>query len=307
MLKNGNQGDFASEKDVYSALIPANENRSLVRYRIIIEDAKGARVRAPFIDDPSLNFAYFVYNGIPNYEGQAGSSLESLPVYHLITRKSDYADCYAYNGGKQISQGTQARFYYNWQGAMVYDGVVYDNIKYRLRGANGRYHNRGKRSMRFRFNEGSFFQARDHNGKKHPKKWRTLTTGKGFDNRGTLTYGLNEAVSMYLFNKIGVPGPRTHWVHWRVIDDEDEAPDQWRGDFHGLNFVVETYDVRFMEAHGLEKGNLYKLINQTSDWRQQQRYQAAFAPDNGRDHSTIESQLDGRGSADFIRAQVNVD
>ena len=306
MLKNGNQGDFASEEDVYSALIPANENRSLVRYRIIIEDAKGARVRAPFIDDPSLNFAYFVYNGIPNYEGQAGSSLESLPVYHLITRKSDYADCYAYNGGKQISQGTQARFYYNWQGAMVYDGVVYDNIKYRLRGANGRYHNRGKRSMRFRFNEGSFFQARDHNGKKHPKKWRTLTTGKGFDNRGTLTYGLNEAVSMYLFNKIGVPGPRTHWVHWRVIDDEDEAPDQWRGDFHGLNFVVETYDVRFMEAHGLEKGNLYKLINQTSDWRQQQRYQAAFAPDNGRDHSTIESQLDGRDSADFIRAHVNV-
>ena len=306
MIKNGNQGEFASGEDMYSALVPPNDNRSLVRYRITIEDTEGARVRAPFIDDESLNFAYFVYDGIPNYEGQAGSSMESLPVYHLITRQSDYADCYAYNGGKQISQGTQARFYYNWQGAMVYDGVVYDNIKYRLRGANGRYHNRGKRSMRFRFNAGSYFQARDHNGKKYQKKRRTLTTGKGFDNRGTLTYGLNEAVSMFLFNKIGVPGPRTHWVHWRVIDNEEESPDKWRGDFHGFNFIIETYDVRFMESHGLEKGNLYKLINQTSDWRQQQRYQAAFAPNNGRDHSTIENQLDGRDSPEFIRAHVNV-
>ena len=307
MVKNGNQGEVGSQEDVYSALIPPNENRSLVRYRIIIEDANGIRTRAPFTDDSSLNFAYFIYDGIPNYNGQPGSSLGDLPVYQLITRESDYNDCLAYNGGKQISQGSQARFYYNWQGAMVYDGVVYDNIKYRLRGANGRYYNRGKRSMRFRFNKGSYFQARDQNGKKHSNKWRTLTTGKGFDNRGTLTYGLNEAVSMYLFNKIGVPATKTHWVQWRVIDNIDEAPDNWRGDFHGINFVLETYDVRFMESHDLEKGNLYKLINQTSNWRQQQRYQAPFAPKNGRDHSTIENQLDGRDSADFIRAHVNIE
>ncbi|MAW11289.1 MAG: hypothetical protein CMO54_05495 [Verrucomicrobiales bacterium] len=307
MVKNGNQGEVGSQEDVYSALIPPNENRSLIRYRIIIEDSNGIRTRAPFTDDPSLNFAYFIYDGIPNYNGQPGSALGDLPVYHLITRELDYNDCLAYNGGKQISQGSQARFYYNWQGAMVYDGVVYDNIKYRLRGANGRYYNRGKRSMRFRFNKGSYFQARDQNGKKHSNKWRTLTTGKGFDNRGTLTYGLNEAVSMYLFNKVGVPATKTHWVQWRVIDNKDEAPDNWRGDFHGINFVLETYDVRFMESHNLEKGNLYKLINQTSSWSQQQRYQAPFAPKNGRDHSTIENQLDGRDSADFIRAHVNIE
>ena len=68
-----------------------------------------------------------------------------------------------------------------------------------------------------------------------------------FDNRQTLTYSLNEAINMYLFEQIGVPAQDTHWVHWRVIDGEEEAPDQWNGDFWGLNFVLETYDVRFMD------------------------------------------------------------
>jgi len=246
----------------------------------------------PYADDPSRNFAYFVYAGVPDYNGHAAATLQTLPVYHIITRGEDYAQCLAYDSG-QIGQGSLGRFYYNWNATIVYDGVVYDNIGYRLRGANGRYHQRGKRSMRFRLNDGYYFQARDQLGKKYPNKWRTLTTGKGFDNKATLTYSLNEAVNMYLYNKLGVPAIDTHWVHWRVIDGAAEAPDQWRGDFHGLNFAMETYDVRFLEAHNLEKGNLYKLINQTTDWAQQQRYQAAFAPADGSDHNTIEQQLAG--------------
>ena len=105
---------------------------------------------------------------------------------------------------------------------------------------------------------------------------------------------------MFLYSKAGVPACDTHYVHWRVIDGAAEAPDQWRGDFHGLNFVTETYDVRFLEAHGLEKGNLYKLINQTRDWEQQQRYQSAFAVADGSDHDTIENQLGSGPSADYI-------
>ena len=100
---------------------------------------------------------------------------------------------------------------------MVYDGEVYDHINYRLRGGNGRHHGSGKRSMRFRFNDGHYFQARDQEGEPLPVKWRTLTTGKGFENRGTLTYSLNDAVNMHLYNTIGLPAAETHWVHFRVI------------------------------------------------------------------------------------------
>ena len=91
-------------------------------------------------------------------------------------------------------------------------------------------------------------------------------------------------------------------MHWRVIDGAAEAPDAWRGDFHGLNFVLETYDVRFLDAHDLEKGNLYKLINQTTDWQRQQRYQGAFAPNDGSDHDNIEANLDGGDSPAYIAA-----
>ncbi len=307
MTDDGTGDDALADDGIFTATLPAQAHRTLMRYRITVEDSLAASVRVPYSDDPSANFAYFVYNGIPTYEGLSPAVLESLPVYHLITREEDYEECFAYNSSDRINQGSEARFLYNWNGTIVYDGVVYDNIRYRLRGANGRYHNQGKRSMRFRFNDGSYFQARDQEGKKYSKKWRTLTTGKGFDNRGTLTYALNEAMSMRLFNEIGVPGPRTHWIHWRVVDDSAEAPDRWRGDFQGMNFVLETYDVRFMEAHGLEKGNLYKLINQTQDWRRQQRYQAAAGARNGADHIYIESTLTGNTSEREILESLNVE
>ncbi|MCF7676310.1 MAG: CotH kinase family protein, partial [Akkermansiaceae bacterium] len=307
MLDDGTNGDLVAGDDIFTVTLPAQAHRTLVRYRITVEDGLGLAARVPYPDDESLNFAYFVYDGVPSYARNSPAILQTLPVYHLITRGQDYAQCFAYNGADQINQGSDARFFYNWSGTLVYDGVVYDNISYRLRGANGRYYLQGKRSMRFRLNDGSYFQARDQLGKKYPKMWRTLTTGKGFDNRQTQTFALNEAMSMYLFNKVGVPAPDTHWVHWRVIDGADEAPDQWRGDFHGLNFVLETYDVRFMEAHGMAKGNLYKLINQTNDWQRQQRYQAAFAPSDGSDHNSIENDLDGGDSASYIASRVNMD
>jgi len=308
MLDDGTGGDALAGDDFFSATLPAQAHRTLVRYRITIEDGLGLAARVPYPDDASLNFAYFVYDGVPAYEGNSADVMaNTLPVYHLLTRAEDYSDCIAYNSGDRIQQGTQGRFFYNWNGTIVYDGEVYDNIRYRLRGANGRYQSTGKRSMRFRLNEGRFLQARDHFGKKFSQKWRTLTLGKCSSNRLTLTHGLNEAVNFYLFNKIGVPGAHAQWLHWRVIDEADEDPDRSGGDFHGFYLNTETYDVRFLEEHGLAKGNLYKLINQTGDWEQQQRYQAAFAPSDGADHNTIEQQLDGGDTADYIRNHVNLD
>ena len=309
MVDDGSGDDALAGDDIYTATLPGQGHRTLVRYRITIEDSQGLSERVPYADDPSLNFAYFVYNGVPAYNGHSIETMNTLPVYHLITRNEDWDECIAYDGGNQISQGgpNLARFYYNWTGTLVYDGEVYDNIRYRLRGANGRYHARGKRSMRFRLNKGRYFQARDQFGKKYPRKLRTLTTGKCFGNKQNLSYALNEAVSMYLYNKVGVPGCNTHWVQWRVIDDGREAPDQWHGDFHGIYFILETYDVRFLESHKLEKGNLYKLINSTRSADRQQRYQSAFGAVAGRDHDWIENTLDGNTAPETVRAHVNLE
>lgn len=308
MVDDGSNGDALAGDGLFTAQIPANPHRSLVRYRITVSDSLGLSARVPYPDDPTRNFAYFVYDGVPAYQGtDAATMSDTLPVYHLITRSEDYEEATAYNFGDQINQGTNARFLYNWNATLVYDGVVYDNIRFRLRGANGRYQGQGKRSMRIRLNDGNFLQARDQNGEPFDQKWRTLTLGKSNSNRQTMTFGLNEAINYHLFRKIGIPSATPLFIQWRVIDDENEAPDQWRGDYHGTFFVSETYDVRFMEEHDVEKGNLYKLINQTQDWQRQQRYQARNAIFDGSDHNNIESSLTGNSSPAFIDAHVNLE
>jgi len=317
MVDNGAGGDAVAGDDIYTAVLPPQANRVLVRYRIVVTDALGATRRAPFEDDPSLNFACYVYDGIPDYQGTTAAALQTVPVYTLIARSNDVAQCTAYTGNYQIAQengsyANPARFVFNWPGTLVYDGVVYDNIRYRLRGANGRYL-AGKRSWRYEMNKGNYFAARDQFGKKYDRKWAHLTTGKGSDNRLVLSFGLNEEVNYFLFNKVGVPAPNAVFFHFRVVSGPAEAPDQYNGDFWGLNWVQEDYDGRFLETHGMQKGNLYKLINASFssdlavDMVNQQRYQGPFAVTNGTDGSTIQNGLLAYQTSDWIRARVACD
>jgi hypothetical protein len=311
MVDNGTGGDTVAGDGIYTATIPSQTHRTLVRYRIEVADTLGASAVAPYEDDFSLNFAYFVYDGVPEYTDNLGNvlagaeALASMPTYHLLTREGDLADAIAYDPQDQIAQGTEARFAWNWSGTIVYNGKVYDNIHYRLRGANGRYYGEGKRSMRFRFNDGNWFEPLDQEGNPYPEQWKTLTTGKGFDNHSTLTYSLNEAITLKLYNMMGVPAVDTHWFQFRVIDNAAEAPDQYNGDFWGINFALEDYDKRFLDAHGLEEGNLYKLVNQSQDALRQQDYQAPNAVNDGSDHDYIENLLT-RASTD-IEARVNLE
>ncbi|QDU56553.1 lamin tail domain-containing protein [Aeoliella mucimassa] len=311
MVDDGTGEDAVAGDGIYTASIPAQAHRTLVRYRIEVSDTLGATAMAPYADDASLNFAYFVYDGIPDYVDNNNQlladadALDSLPVYHLLTRAEDIAEANAWDSDDQIPQGTEARYTFNWGGTIVYNGKVYDNIQYRPRGANGRYYGEGKRSMRFRFNDGNWFEPLDQDGEPYPEQWKTLTTGKGFDNHSTLTYSLNEAITLQLSNMLGLPAIETHWFQFRVIDDSAEAPDQWNGDFWGINFALEDYDKRFLDAHDLEEGNLYKLNNQTQDAERQLDYQAPNAVSDGSDFNYVEYAM-GRAS-DKIEYRVDLE
>jgi len=141
MRDDGLGGDEFAGDSVYTIQMPENlrTHRQLVRYRIRIEDTEANSVTVPYSDDPQPNFAYFVYDGVPawsgaNKPGDPGPSgdvveygtdvMRSLPVYHLISQESDVLKC-QYNGSYE-----NIRFH----GALVYDGVVYDHIEYRIRG-----------------------------------------------------------------------------------------------------------------------------------------------------------------------------
>jgi len=312
MHDDGLNGDAVAGDNIFSVLLPQQAHRTLVRYRITCTDLLGASRRAPFEDDSSLNFAYFVYDGVPNYLGFSAASLQTLPIFTLITRDADLAQCTAwFNTSDQLTtqiingRKNEGRFHFNWEGAMVYDGEVYDHIHYRLRGANGRYHP-GKRSIRYKFNDGRLLRAKDQYGERFPTKWRELTTGKGQSNRGGEQFALNEIVNFFLWNKVGVPAPLTLHFHFRVIRGASETgDDQYSGDFWGLNWAQQKYDVDFLETHNLPKGNLYKLIDNLSQSLDEQRYQGAFAVTNGADLFNVEDNLDGFKSTDWLNAHAN--
>ena len=97
MVDTGTGGDLQAGDDIYTAVLPPQANRCLVRYRIVVTDMLGATRRAPFEDDPSLNFAFYVYDGIPPYQGFSPQVLQTLPVYSLITRPQDVYQCTAYD------------------------------------------------------------------------------------------------------------------------------------------------------------------------------------------------------------------
>ena len=187
MLDNGQNGDIAAGDDIYTVQLPAaiQTHRRLIRYRITVADTTGLSLRVPYADDPQPNFAYFVYDGVPAWSGAinpGGSAplnvvqnfdpvvMRSLPVYHLIARETDVLTC-QYNSSWDDTQ-------YHFGGTLVYDGKVYDNIHYRIRGQASTF-NWGKNKWKFDFKRGHYFQARDNYGNLYAEKWDKMNVGMG--------------------------------------------------------------------------------------------------------------------------------
>ena len=272
----GQTGDAQASDGVFSAIVPKSvqQHRHLVRYRVSVKNASGQVATAPYPGDPSPNFAYFCYDGVPSWSGKEKPSakvveydsqtLTRVPVYHLISKKTDIEDS-TWNekyGGDN----------YKWKGTLVYDGEVYDHIRYRARGGVWRYA-MGKNMWKFDFNRGHSFQARDHYDRKYDTRWDKLNFSAciqqgNFQHRGE--QGMFEAVGFKLFELAGVEAPKTHWVHFRIIDEAAETgATQHDGDFWGLYLVLEQMDGRFLDEHSLPDGNLYKMEGGTGELNNQ--------------------------------------
>ncbi len=279
MHDDGREGDAQADDDVYSVQIPAavQVHRRLVRYRIAVVDNLGYGITVPYSDDPQPNFAYFVYDGVPAWRGtvQPGITpvvefpaevMRSLPVYHLLSKKSDVEDC------TWLSKYAGSE--YRWYGTLVYDGEVCDHIRYRARGGVWRY-SMGKNMWKFDFQRGHYFQARDDCGRPYATTWSKLNFSAciqqgSFGQRGE--QGMFEALTFRLFNLAGCPASKTNYVHFRIIDEANEdgtrnaahppltsRGGQYDGDFWGLYLTIEQLDGRFLDEHGLPDGNLYKM------------------------------------------------
>jgi len=279
MHDDGLNGDARAGDDTFTVQIPAGiqTHRRLVRYRITVMDGPGYSITVPYNDDPQPNFAYFVYDGVPAWRGavQPGITpvveypaevMRGLPVYHLISKKSDVEDC------TWLSKYRGSDF--QWWGTLVYDGDVYDHIRYRIRGGVWRY-SMGKNMPKVDFQRGHYFQARDDYGNPYRTTWDKLNLSAciqqgSFGQRGE--QGMFEALSFRIYNLAGAPASKTNYVQFRIIDETYEdgtrnaahppltaGGTQYDGDFWGLYMTIEQMDGRFLDEHDLPDGNLYKM------------------------------------------------
>lgn len=271
MSDDGTGGDAWPGDSVFSVtLSPALQtNRRLIRYRITAADLAGSTITVPYRDDPQPNFAYYVYDGTPDWSGvirpgdtavnHPGSLMSSIPTYFLLSTNTwvDDSQFGGYRGAE-----------YLWPGTLVYDGKVYDHIQYRPRGGGHRF-DYGKNFWKFDFGRGHRFQARDRNGKEYDTKWNKLNFSSivqqvGFNHRGE--QGLFEGVGFRMFELCGVDAPKTHYTQFYVVDQASPTgADQYEGDYYGLFLAIEQMNGQFLDEHGLPDGNLYKIEGSVGD------------------------------------------
>ncbi len=326
MHDDGLGGDAAAQDDVFTVQVPASVqvHRQLVRYKVLALDNFGSLATAPYTDDPQPNFAYFVYDGVPAWKGAAKpgdmgtlgqvieyspETMRSLATYHLISKKADVEACM---WKQQIDYQSAEATVFRWYGTLVYDGEVYDHIRYRLRGGCWRYA-MGKNMPKIDLNRGHYFQARDNYGREYDTKWAKINFSAciqqgDYQHRGE--QGMFEAAGFKLFNLMGCPASNTHWVHFRVIDEAAEVgATQYEGDFWGLYLAIEQMDGRFLEEHGLSDGNLYKMDGGAPDAGAgggSLNNQGPTQPTNHSDLTAFKSGYGSRPQEPWWRQNVNL-
>lgn len=293
--------------DTFTATLPAQTHRQLVRYRITVADEEGAAVTVPYDDDEQPNFAYFVYDGVPSWSGSnrrgvdppvtfPPSLLEQMPTYHLIANATDVTNC-------QYNSAFENR---RFQGTIVYDGVVYDHIEFKIRGEFSTYRS-GKNKWRIFFNPAREFEARDNYGQKYPEPWDELNINANASpwaavNRGMA--GLDEGLSFKAYQIAGLASPNTNYFHFRVIDEalESSTSDQYRGDLWGLYLAVEHPDGSFLDERDLPPGNVYKIEGGNGD----KKHQAPNQPTNSSDWNIFYSQSNNTNTETWWRDNMDI-
>lgn len=268
MVDDGTGGDLAAGDSIYTVTIPGSvqTHRRLIRYRITVTDTGNNCMQLPYGDDTQPNFAYLCYDGVPDWTGKISSSdpsvtyasaeLSRVPVYHLIANNSDVEN----------SQWDGSYHEQYFEGTLVYDGRVYDHMKFRNKGAGSTYR-MGHNKWKLNFNRGHRFQARNFYGKKFDSIWDkfSIQTGESpwWRNDAYPMSGMlfQESLMTKLNNLTGVHAPEMIHFHFRVIDDSTESnpSDQYDGDFWGIYTCQQHPDGSFFDQNGLPDSNLYKL------------------------------------------------
>ena len=314
MRDDGTQGDAVAGDGLYTLLLPGNlqTHRHLLRYRITAVDRGGNSATGPSADDPQPNFAYFVFDGVPDWTGAkrpgttpavtySSSTLTTLPTYHFIAQGQDVT----------WSQYDSRYNLKEFQATVVYDGIVYDHITFRNRGRASTYQV-GKNKWKINFNRGHSFQARDNYGNRYSVDWDKINVLPGTNpwwrndvsTDGTVLF---EPVAFRLYGLAGTPSPNTHYFQFRVIDNavETSPTSQYEGDFWGLYIAIQQPDGRFLEERGLDEGSVFNIHGSASG--STVRHQGSLLPSNRSDLTAFIRDSSRTMTEEWWRANLNFD
>ncbi len=264
MHDDGLLGDVKAGDNIWTALLPPElqQNRRLIRYRIVATDKTGASVRLPYADDPCPNFAYYVWNGPTAYTAAvlpgktppvtfSADFLRTRPTFTVLANDHDV----------RHSQWDSGYNHKRLLGTLVYEGRVFDHLEFNNRGSGSTYV-AGKNKWGFHFLHTHELPMRDPWGRLYKRPWNSFALNACASpwvqiNRGMA--GLDEAISFRSYQLAGVPASDTIPVVLRVITSkEEQGATQFDGDLWGLYLVVEDPDGAWLKNHALPDGITFK-------------------------------------------------
>ncbi len=241
MLDNGSGADVLAGDGIYTYQMPSNiqVNRRLVRYRVRVQNNAGINKLYPDQNHQESNYAYYVFNGISNYNGYAANAMDPLQSLQLITKASDitnYVQAYTAND-------------YPGQGALVYRGKVYDHIGFRSRGKGSR-HNRPKRNLKFDMNRAhSFAPDDDYGDEQKPAPGKISLSGTWVNDANS--HGLTESLVYKISELTGGLNKAAEYVHLRIVDTSADD------DFYGIYLFLDDWGGDLLEKLDRPDGNIY--------------------------------------------------
>jgi hypothetical protein len=255
---DGAAGDERAGDRVYTAVLPAQAERAIVRYRVRVTEAGQERVASPRPDDPYEWHAYYVSPVIDT----------TTPVYELFVDPAAWTTMYEnIDDGRVDACAVRPEWNDKVPAVFVHNGHVYD-VRVRYQGS--RFNRTTSEQM-----ESWPYPAPAAPSPLEVMSWRVqFPRYDRFDKRRVVLInklmdgcpGLTAGVGMQLFAEAGVPAPRARYVRFYVnggyyryaLDLERPGEDMLERFFDALVDQGEW-------PAGYEIGHLYKATGCNCD------------------------------------------
>ncbi len=257
MKDDGMGADSTANNGVFTAVIPASQHahRRLIRYRIQVTNSSGYSQTLPDQNYRESNYAYYVYDGYP---AQGPYDITTLPVLQDLTVLTTKTISRVHMGDETGNTTNNANLQhegndYLGEGTIVYEGRVYDHIKFRPRGGDSRW-KRNKPNLKFDLNRSHSFETQNDCGQTYDEDRGKLVLSGGWVHDAA-SHGLTESLIYKIMSLTGSLERSVNYSQLRVVDQPSQIGTG--GDFWGLYLIMEDYGSDMLKEHNKAEGNFW--------------------------------------------------